>query len=190
MTDETVQAVIDCLERLLKQHAGIERLEDASQLIQRFADVLLHQVMPFCNRERLVETLRQQDITAEQEMLIRGVIENFPAIVIGFFENALPMVRKEFPAVNSGRPKSLTSGEERAACEYIGKLHVEGVEMKIAKQRAAQKFNVSVPTINRTWAERKKGHIPSAKEIMEIFKAKQATTPKSLPTSERGNTDS
>ena len=183
MTDETAQAVIDCLEQSLKQYAGIPTLEDAGKTIERLAEIL-HQVAPFCNRERLFETLKQQNVTAEDEMFIRGVTKNFPAIAVGFFENALPIIRKEFPAINSGRPKALTSEEERAACEYIGKLHVEGVEMKIAKQRAAQKFNVSVPTINRTWAERKKGHIPSAKEILEIFKAKQANTSKALPATE------
>lgn len=66
MTDETAQAVIDWLERVLKQHARIERLEDASQLIQRFADFLLGQVMPFCNRAHLIEALRQKDATAEK----------------------------------------------------------------------------------------------------------------------------
>jgi hypothetical protein len=190
MTDETVQAVVDGLERLLKQHAAVERLEDASQLIQRFTDFLLHQVMPFCNREHLIETLKQKDATAEEEMLIRGVIADFPGIALALFEHALPMVRKEFPTANSGRPKSLTSGEEKVVCEYVGKLHTEGLNIKTAKQRAAQKFNVSVSTINRTWAERKKGHIPSAKEILQIFKAKQASTPKVLPTTQEENTNS
>jgi hypothetical protein len=142
-----------------------------------------------CNRNRLIETLKQQNVTAEDEMLIRGVTKTFPAIALGLIELALPTVRKDFPALNSGRPKSLTSEEERAACEYIGKLHVEGLEMKIAKQRAAQKFNVSVPTINRTWAEREKGHIPSAKEILEIFKAKQANTAKALPVSDEKSSE-
>jgi predicted metal-binding transcription factor (methanogenesis marker protein 9) len=188
MNDETVEAVIDFLERSLKQYAGIQTLEDAGKAIERFADIL-HQATPYCNRNRLIETLKQQNVTAEDEMLIRGVTKNFPAIALGLIELALPTVRKDFPALNSGRPKSLTSEEERAACEYIGKLHVEGLEMKIAKQRAAQKFNVSVPTINRTWAERKKGHIPSPKEILEIFKAKQANTARALPVSDEKSSE-
>src|SRR5690242_17977869 len=132
MTDETAQAVIDWLERSLKQYANIPTLEDAGKTIERFADIL-HQVTPFCNRERLIETLKQQDVTAEHEALIRGMIENFPAIAVGFFENALPIIRKEFPAINSGRPKALTSEEERAACAYIGKLHVRSEERRVGK---------------------------------------------------------
>jgi hypothetical protein len=43
--------------------------------------------------------------------------------------------------------------------------------------------------LNRTWAEREKGHIPSAKEILELFKAKQANATKVIPASGERNSE-
>jgi hypothetical protein len=183
MKDETVQAVIECIERVLPQ-IGIPTLEDAGVAVQRFADIL-NQIAPFCNRVRLKEELAKIEVSAADDMLIRAATENFPALAVALFAEALPQMRKEFPVINAGRPKSLTSEQQRAVCEYVGQLYAEGLEIKIAKHRAAQKFHVSASTINRTWAGRKKGHKPSIKEVVEILKARQADNKKGLPA--RGN---
>lgn len=178
MKDETVQAVLECIEQVLPQ-MGIPTLEDAAVAIQRFAGIL-NQVTPFCNRERLKEELAKIEVSATDDMLIRAATENFPALAVALFAEALPLMRKEFPVINAGRPKSLTSERQRAVCEYVGQLYAEGLEIKVAKQRAAQKFHVSTSTINRTWAGRKKGHKPSIKEVVEILKSKQTGSKKTL----------
>jgi hypothetical protein len=179
MNEQTVQMVIGCLERLL-QHVGIQTLEEAGAALQRIADILM-QAKPFCNRERLSEWLRKNELGAEDEMLIRGISEGFPAVAVALLEEVLPVMRKEFPVSNAGRPKSLTSEQARGVCAYVGKLYTEGLDIKTAKKRAAQKFDVSVSTIERAWAERKKGHKPSPKEILGILKSKQINQPKALP---------
>jgi hypothetical protein len=183
MKDETIQAVIQCLERVLPQ-IGIPTLEDAVIAVQRLADVLTR-IAPLCNRERLQEELAKIDVSTADDMLIRSATENLPALAVALFEEALPLMRKEFTVINAGRPKSLTSEQQRAVCEYVGQLYGDGLEIKVAKQRAAQKFDVSVSTINRTWAERKKGHKPSIKEVLDILKAKQTHNKKALPTGEK-----
>lgn len=179
MKDETVQAVLECIERVLPQ-MGIPTLEDAGVAVQRFAQIL-NQITPFCNRERLKEELTKIEVSAANDMLIRAATENFPALAVALFAEALPLMRKQFPVINAGRPKSLTTEQQRAVCEYVGQLYSEGLEIKIAKQRAAQKFHVSASTINRTWAGRKKGHKPSIKEVVEILKARQTDNKKALP---------
>lgn len=186
MNDQTIEALIDCLERVLK-HAGIQTLEDAGAAVQRLADIL-NQVPPYCNRRRLAEVLRPIEVTAEDETLVRGMTENFPAVTVALLEETLPVIRKEFPIINAGRPKSLTSDQQRAACEYVGTLYAQGVNIKTAKRRAAQKFDVSVSTIERTWTQRKKGHKPSPREILDILKAKQALKTKELPASASNRT--
>ncbi|MFL6387430.1 MAG: hypothetical protein ACJ71U_08080 [Terriglobales bacterium] len=189
MTDETVQTLIAGLERLLKQ-GGIQTLDDAGATVQRIADILNDVIKPLCNRERLLEELSKIDASAEDEVLIRGMAENFPAIAIALFGEALPLMRKEFPIVNAGRPKSLTSERAKAVCQYIGHLHAQGLDIKTAKQRTAQKFDVSASTIDRTWAERKKGHKLSAKEIVDKLRAKQAENTKALSASREGKSSS
>jgi hypothetical protein len=183
MKEETIEAVIQCLERVLPQ-IGIPTLEDAGLAVQRLADVLAG-IPPYCNRGRLREELAKVDVSTADEMLIRATTENLPALAIALFEEALPQMRKEFTVMNSGRPKSLTSEQQRAVCEYVGQLYASGTEIKIAKQRAAQKFNVSTSTINRTWGERKKGHKPSIREVLEVLKSKQIRNTKTLPAGEK-----
>jgi hypothetical protein len=186
MNEQTVQVLIESLERLLKQ-GGIQTLEDAGAAVQRIAEVLNQVIKPLCNRERLREELSKIDVTAEDEVLIRAAAENFPAIAVALFGEALPLMRKEFPVANAGRPKSLTSEQTKTVCQYIGHLHAQGLDIKTAKQRTAQKFDVSASTIDRTWAERKKGHKPSVKEIIDKLKAKQADSTKALSAGKKGN---
>lgn len=179
MNNDTIEALIDCAERILKE-TGIQTLEDAGTAVQRLADIL-NQVPQYCDRKRLTEVLRPIQITAEDEMLIRGMIENFPAVAVALLEDVLPVMRKEFPVSNVGRPKSLTTEQQKRLCEYIGKLYGDGLNIKTAKQRAAQRFGVSSSTVERTWTGRKKGHKPTPREIVGILKAKQANNKKLLP---------
>jgi hypothetical protein len=186
MTDQTVQTLIDGLDRLLKQ-GGIQTLDDAGAAVQRIADLLNQVIKPLCNREHLREELSKIDASAEDEVLIRATAENFPAIAIALLGEALPLMRKEFPVVNAGRPKSLTSEQAKAVCEYIGHLHAQGLDIKASKERTAQKFDVSASTIDRTWAKRKNGHKLSVKEIVDKLKSKQADNTKALLASREGN---
>jgi hypothetical protein len=63
------------------------------------------------------------------------------------------MVMKDFPSANAGRPNSLTIEDKKAVCKYVADLYGDDVELKIAKQRAADKFGVSVSTISRLGLE-------------------------------------
>lgn len=186
MNNQTIEILIEGLERLLKQ-GGVQTLEDAGASVERIAEILNQVIKPLCNRERLREELSKIEMSAEDEVLIRATAENFPAIAVALFGEALPLMRKEFPIVNAGRPKSLTSEQARAVCQYIGHLHAQGLDIKTAKQRTAQKFDVSASTIERTWAERKKGHKLSVKEIVDRLKAKQTDNIKALSASRGGN---
>src|SRR5438270_13960047 len=112
MTDETVQAVLECIERVLPQ-VGIPTLEDAGVAVQRFAQIL-NQITPFCNRERLREELTKIEVSAANDMLIRAATENFPALAVALFAEALPLMRKQFRVINAGRPKSLTTEQQSA----------------------------------------------------------------------------
>ncbi|SRR5216684_7875280 len=87
MNDQTVQGLIDCLERLLK-HGGIQTLEDAGTAIQRLSEVL-NQVRPFCNRERLSEWLSQVEVSADDELLIRWITESLPAVSVALLRRSI-----------------------------------------------------------------------------------------------------
>jgi hypothetical protein len=168
--DKARQKIIDAIEQALKL-AGAQGFDDAEQTIQQIADFFSDRVKPLMNRERLDALLQQVEVPAEKEQMLIAVAESLPSL-IGVAINVLSSeAAKSFPISNTGRPKLLTSDERKAVCEHVAKLHGQGTNLKIAKERTAQKFDVSISTVERAWAERKKGHKPSLNEVIEFLKS-------------------
>ena len=172
MEEEPRRRIIDAIEQALKL-AGAKGFEDAEETMQQIADFFAHRVKPIMNRQRLDALLQQAEPSPESEQMLMTMVENLPSLAVVFLSMVSSEASKSFPIANSGRPKSLTSDNRRAVCEYIGKLHSQGTKLKIAKERTAQKFSVSLSTVERTWAERKKGHKPSLSELIDFLKSPQ-----------------
>ena len=168
--DQARRKVIDALEQAFKL-AGAESLEDAAAIMQQIADFFAHRVKPLLNREQLDALLQQSELSSENEQMLITMVENLPSLVVVGLNMLSSEAAKSFPVANTGSPKSLTSENRRAVCEYIGKLHSQGTDLKVAKERTAQKFSVSLSTVERTWAERKKGHKPSLNEMIDFLKS-------------------
>jgi hypothetical protein len=168
--EEPRRRVIDAVEQALKL-AGAKGFEDAEATMQQIADFFAHRVKPVFNRERLETLLQQAEMPPEEEQMLIAIAESLPSL-IGVALNMLSLeAAKSFPVLNTGRPKSLTSTKRTAVCEHIAKLYGQGTNLKVAKNRTAQKFNVSLSTVERSWAERKIGHKPSLNELIDFLKS-------------------
>jgi hypothetical protein len=174
MDEEPRRRIIDAVEQALKL-AGAKGFEDAEATMQQIADFFAHRVKPIMNRERLEALLQQAELPPEDEQMFIAMAESFPSL-IGVALNMLSSeAAKTFPVSNTGRPKSLTSTKRRAVCEHIARLYGQGTNLKVAKKRTAQKFNVSLSTVERSWAERKIGHKPSLNELIDFLKSPKQT---------------
>ncbi len=170
MDEAPRRKIIDAIERALKL-TGAEGFEDAEATMQQIAEFFAHRVKPIMNRERLEALLQQAELPPEDEQMFIAMAESLPSL-IGVALNMLSSeAAKSFPISNTGRRKSLTSTERRAACEHIATLYGQGTNLMVAKKRAAQKFGVSLSTVERTWAERKNGHKPSLNEVIDFLKS-------------------
>lgn len=139
--------------------------------MQQIADFFAHRVKPVLNRETLDALLKQAQLSADEEQMFITMVENLPSLIVFGLTMVSTEAAKTFPVTNTGRPKSLEVKTRRSVCDYIAKLFSEGTGLKIAKQRAADKFGVSLSTVERTWAERKKGHKPSLNELIDFLKS-------------------
>jgi hypothetical protein len=175
MEDMARQKVIDAIEQALIS-VGAKGFEDAEATMQQIADFFSYRVKPLMNRERLNELLEKAEISSTDEQMLMAISESLPSLIAVGLTMLSSHATKSFPLPNTGRPKSLTSQKRRAVCENIAKLHAEGTNLITAKQRTAQKFNVSLSTVERIWAERKKGHKPSVNEVIDFFKSKNSNT--------------
>lgn len=170
MDDEPRRRIIDAIEQALKL-AGAKGFEDAEETMQQIADLLTQRVKPLMNRERLEALLEQVELPPKDEQMFMAMAESFPSLIVVALNMLSSEAAKTFPVANAGRPQSLTSTKRIEVCEHILKLYGQGTKLMVAKQRTAQKFGVSLSTVERTWAERKNGHKPSLNEMIDFLKS-------------------
>ena len=66
----------------------------------------------------------------------------------------LQTAAKKLPPSPGGRPKELQPEDCREICGEIGRLFGQGVPVREAQKRMAQRYNKSLRTIQRAWQER------------------------------------
>ena len=73
-----------------------------------------------------------------------------------FLRSALQGIAKTLPPPPGGRPRELGPQECMEVCLQIGNLYGQGVELPDAQKRMAQRYDVSLRTIQRIWQQRGK----------------------------------
>ena len=76
----------------------------------------------------------------------------------------LQATAKSLPPSPGGRPQELTPEKRKEVCLRIGQLYGMGVELRDAQKRMAQRYVVSLRTIQRAWQERAKWNSDLNKE--------------------------
>jgi hypothetical protein len=168
LSEESRLRIIEAVEKTSQDMGSASLAEGVANLeraIQIFSGVLVHLRTPVS----LDAALQKLEIPSDEEAKFISMIEN-----TGKFVNfVMPRLLKHLDVIamtQPGRPKALTSSEEKDVCDHIGKLYSVGVELGIAKDRAALKFGVSRSTVERAWMDRKsKARGMSFKDIYVIL---------------------
>jgi hypothetical protein len=103
------------------------------------------------NREEAVQfLLKLPDPNPEEFEKVLAFVRTLPYFLRGLLQQAA----KGLPPSPGGRPHGLTPDQSREVCKQIGQLYGEAVDLADAKLRTAQRYGVSLSTIQRTWKKR------------------------------------
>ena len=130
-----------------------QTMKKAPAVVERWKPYILtaQQVWQNANdREEAVQfLLALPDPSAEEFEKVTAFLRTLPP-------SARPAkdAAKGLPSPPGGRPHGLTPKQGREVCRQIGQLYGEGVDLADAKLRMAQRYGVSLSTIQRAWKKR------------------------------------
>ena len=153
MQPEIRDQIITALEAAMRK-AGAENLEAGFAMVSRVFAFLLKTLEEIQDREKLSRVLDQMELSEADTAILLGAMENLPAIIRKLIEMFAKRAAEVLPAPPGGRAPALAPQQRQDACGYVGRLYAQGIALKVAKQRAAQRFSVSRRTIERAWAGR------------------------------------
>ena len=113
------------------------------------------------NREELTAfLLTGPDLSPEEMETVLTLIRTVPYLL----RRSLQDAAKSLPPPPGGRPRELRREQCKEICLQIGQLYGQGVELRDAQKRLAQRYHVGLRTIQRVWQGRAKWNSNSDKE--------------------------
>jgi hypothetical protein len=95
--------------------------------------------------------LKSPEPTHEELEQMRNTAKRMDELILTIAAPAMRTVLKKLPPDKGGRPKVFTPEKAKAACLEMATLLFQGVEKIDASKRVAQRYGVSVWTMNRYW---------------------------------------
>ena len=136
------------------QQAGMEGLHgfvaEACIVFEKLALAL----KPLETREGLIAALDSVPLDIHEERFAVPMAEHFEHLVREVLTELFSVGLKDLPPPPGGRRPLLTQELTRNICDYVLVLLGKGVDLTGCKQRAAQRFGVSYPTVQRAWKRR------------------------------------
>jgi hypothetical protein len=110
--------------------------------------------------EAAQRTFKLSDVNPELMETVLTLIRTIPYLLRRSFQDAT----QSLPPSPGGRPRELLPEQCKEICLRIGQLYGVGVEVRDAQKRMAQRYGVSLRTIQRAWQERAKWNSHSLQE--------------------------
>jgi hypothetical protein len=76
-------------------------------------------------------------------------------------------------SVSPGRPVVLADSAKDEICDSVSDLYRKGVALTLAKERSAERFGVSMRSVERVWRQRNKLAERKPQTIADLFEAFQ-----------------
>jgi len=102
------------------------------------------------SREELTAFLLSGPDPSPEEMeTVLTLIRTVPYLL----RRSLQAATQSLPPSPGGRPQELRPEQRKEICLQIGQLYGQGIELRDAQKRMAQRYGVSLRTIQRAWQE-------------------------------------
>jgi len=127
--------------------SGIQQLAKLLAFMQRIFESMK-------TREQLREFLDQlpEPSWLEKQFIFRG-FRYLPQVIRYGLKRASQIADETLPNIPRGRP-GLDLQLRSEIVGFVGKQHMKGYSLELAKKSAAKKFSVSEATVQRTWDDR------------------------------------
>jgi hypothetical protein len=152
------QLISECEQTCQKLGGDLyEVMKKAPQVVEKWKRYapLFQQVWNHAgNREELTAFLlpMESDPKPEELETVLTLIRTVPYLLRGHLQSAA----KSLPPSPGGRRRELSPEQSREICVQIGQLYGLGVRLPDAQKRMAQRYNVSLRTIQRAWQQKAK----------------------------------
>jgi hypothetical protein len=135
---------------------GEKNIEDGMAKFAKLVDLFLERYDPVRTKEQLQAVLDELPEPSWVQMrFLLGVFKYLPQMARYGFQKIATKVEEDdtIPQIPRGRPGLDTFTKEKIVA-YVGKLHMKGFSLALAKQRATREFRVSEAAVKRAWDDR------------------------------------
>jgi hypothetical protein len=178
MNAELREQVIEFCEKAM-QSAGASSYDVAAQMASAQLRALSALIRKIRTRQSLSEALDGMALSQENENLLRGVLDYLPALAREAIRIVAEKATSSLPPLPPGRRRKVSGARISELLDHVSKLNRQGTTLKVAKMRAAQKFQCSQRTVDRHWANRASSASvePSVGEMTELVRTWLCTGP-------------
>ena len=168
MDEQLIEQFAEALERLAVQF-GAENYEAGLERAVRTVSRALELLESIRTKDELRKKLRTVDLeSCETQKIVMYSAFQLPAMVKMSVETLAERFTSGLPRVPTGRNHKASRAERTAIIQYALKLYgQQKISLSTAKRRAAQKFGVSVRTVERYFAKREMEE-PSIASVSDV----------------------
>lgn len=172
MTSEERDQLVSAIEAALVQASGTttENVYAFFARAEPWARNMAELLGRVQSRESLIAFL--DFVPAELEPLIPlavSTIPLLPAMAVKEMKEALQPAARAFAAGSAGRPNAIPEAIKPQIIEFISRVEKLGGKRRVAQQRAAQHFGLTLRSVQRVWRHRGRYSPGRAASISELI---------------------
>ena len=156
MREDLCQQLIAEAEQLARILGGdfYEVMKKAPQVVEKWRRhyFLAHEIWNHASTRESLRTFLLSMPDPDPVELARWI--SFLRTLPHILRKDLQTAAHNLPPSPGGRPRELTPSECREICSEIGRLYGQGVKIREAQKRMAQRYNKGLRTIQRAWRGR------------------------------------
>lgn len=154
MTEEFRERIIAACEDAF-QKAGATSYQDAVDTTIRFLSSQAKELESIRSKDDLAKVLDSMPpLSKRDERLLSLALPVLPQLIRYILRAITQKASSALPSMSLGRPQAITGKAIDELLDLVSDLHRKGVPLRIAQQRASNRYGCSPRTVARLWASR------------------------------------
>lgn len=155
MKPETRDRLLAAIDNAFARLTQFSTIESVTQWLWEFSGRVHRKMEHIRTREQITALLdAEPEPSASKLWALESVLQYAPFLLNRLVRKIATDAAKGLPGSPSGPKPVVDDSQKQAICQYIGDLYAAGVSLTNAQKRAAMRWNMSLRSIQRIWAER------------------------------------